>query len=212
MKKSLTFLTVLCCVAMHSAAQVFVEPIAGYQVDLGNKTNRLNMIHSSVQICWKKSRHYELLLQAQRSWPITQTSTTASYTTNPALPVYAAAVKKINPGSWSLLVGNRFVLGRPSPDNIFSIVLYGGLATQRIAVKYAYDKTNYIILNPDQTQQRFGLFMSGGAEYIRRLKTGRLIFQVLLGSMLTGKNTPDYSSFNFTVPLSFNAGYAIPIK
>ena len=199
-------------IAVSAAAQFHIEPIAGYQLDMNNKEHKFSMINSAIQLCWKASQHYEFILQFQKSWPVTKTLSDSSFTLNPALPVYTNAIKKIDPSSWSLAIGHRFIVTSPKSNNILSILLYTGFANQKIAVAYQYDKNNYTILNPDQTQQRSGVFISGGIEYMRQLKTGRLFLQATIGTMPSGGKIPPYSSFDFITPLSFNVGYSVPVK
>ena len=190
-------------------AQFYVEPIVGYQQDL-NKSSGLKQINSAINICWKARRRYELILQLQRSWPIPHKSSDASYTTNPALPVYAAANKSISPSSLSLLVGQRIKLVGRSTNNSLFVIFYTGLSNQQIKVDYSYDKNNYTILNPDKSVNETGLYLSGGIEYMRNLKTGRIFTQLLAGGFIH-EEIKYPNSFYFLVPFTFNVGYSIPI-
>ena len=52
------------------------------------------------------------------------------------------------------------------------------MSYQKIGVSYEYDKDNFIILNPDQTIERLGLYLSAGVEYMRLLKNGRIFIRL----------------------------------
>lgn len=190
-------------------AQFYVEPIVGFQKDL-NKESKLKQINSALNISWKVGRTLELILQVQRSWPIAYKSANASYTTNPALPVYAAANKSISPSALSLLVGQRLKLAGRATSNSLFFTCYLGVSNQKIKVDYSYDKNNYTILNPDKSVNETGFYASGGIEYMRNLKTGRIFTQLLVGGFVH-ENINYPNSFNFLVPFSFNVGYSIPI-
>lgn len=190
-------------------AQFYVEPILGYQVDL-NKNSKFKQLNTALNISWLAHRKYELVLQVQRSWPSSYKSSDPSYTTNPALPLYAAANKTISPSSFSLLIGHRIKLAGRSSNNSLFMNLAAGVSSQQIKVNYTYDKNNYTILNPDKTVKETGLYVNGGLEYMRNLKTGRIFTQLLFGGFIHEKI--DYpNSFDFLVPLLFNVGYSLPI-
>ncbi len=191
-------------------AQFYVEPILGYQIDL-NKNSKLKQLNTAINICWKARPKYELILQVQRSWPSSYKSSDASYTTNPALPLYAAANKNISPSALSLLIGHRIKLAGRSSNNSLFVNLSAGVSHQQIKVNYSYDKNNYTILNPDKSVNETGLCVSGGIEYMRTLKTGRVFTQLLFGGFIH-EETNYPNSFYFLVPVSLNVGYSIPIS
>jgi hypothetical protein len=90
--------------------------------------------------------------------------------------------------------------------------MYTGFLYQKMDVDYQYDKTNYIVLNPDKTSEVAGLFLSGGLEYMRQLKTGRLFAELNFSTPpVTGKRSYPYS-FNTMAPFSINFGYSILLK
>jgi len=191
-------------------AQFYIEPVIGYQRDV-NKGSRLQQINSAINLSWKAGRTLEVILQLQRSWPIAYRSSDAAFTTNPALPVSADAKKSISPSALSLLVGQRLKLAGRASNNSLFFTCYLGVSNQQIKVDYSYDKTNYTILNPDKTLKETGFYASGGIEYMRNYKTGRIFTQLLIGGFVHEDiNYPN--SFNFLVPFSFNVGYSIPIS
>jgi hypothetical protein len=192
------------------SAQVYIEPVAGYQLDMNHSGFR--QINSAVQFSFKQSSRYEFILLVQKSWPLSLISYDSSFTANPSLPLFSLAQKTIQPGSFTLSLGHRWVVAGATGPNKFSLLLNTGVTLQRIKVRYQYDKSNYTILNPDQTQERFSVFVSGGVEYMRLLKTGRLFFQIIVSSPPAGKSFKYPSSFQLMAPISFNAGYSIPIK
>lgn len=193
-----------------SKAQVYLEPFTGYQTDLNS--NDFKQINTGLQCSFKKSRGYEFVLQLQKSWPLNFVAADSSFTPNPALPVYASTKKTIRPAALSFAIGHRIKVAGKKTANIFSILIYTGITYQNIKVNYQYDKSNYTVLNPDKTQSRAGFFMSGGAEYMRQFKNGRIFFQLIAASPPVGKKIKYPSSFNFMAPLAFNAGYSIPFK
>jgi hypothetical protein len=210
MKKVLPLLIALGLFAGKVSAQIYVEPVIGYQLDMNN--NGFKLVSSAVQLALQKSRRYELIFLLQKSWPLAITSNDSAFTANSSLPVYTAAEKTILPGSFAVSIGHRFVLAGANGLNRFSLLVNTGLTAQKIKVRYRYDKSNYTILNPDQTQNRFSVFISGGVEYMRLLKSGRIFFQTVVSSPPAGKPIKYPSTFKFMAPLNFNIGYSILIK
>jgi hypothetical protein len=154
-----------------SLSQVYVEPFAGYQKDMNNQNG--NFLNTGLQVALKL-RRYELVLQVQKNWPNALQGVDSSFTLNAALPLYAPAEKEISISSFSVAIGNRFkVFGKNSGSCLF-FKFYTGVMLQKALVVYAYDKNNYTILNPDQTEDAAGLFVSGGLEYMWQLKKSRL--------------------------------------
>lgn len=191
-------------------AQVYLEPFIGYQTDLNS--NDFKQVNTGLQCSFKKSKGYEFVLQIQESWAIPFIAADSSFTPNPALPVYASAKKTIRPKASSFSVGHRFVVAGKKTANIFSILFNTGITYQNIKVSYQYDKSNYTILNPDKTQSRLGLYISGGSEYMRLLTNGRIFFQLNVATPPFGKKIKYPSSFYFMAPLAINIGYAVAIK
>jgi hypothetical protein len=210
MRKITTLIIALNFFAAYCVAQIYIEPVIGYQIDLNNK-KRLNQINSAIQFSWKVSKYYGLVFQLQKGWPLPYVSSDSSFSTNPALPVYASAKKTIRPSVTSFAIGQRITVIGKNSVNIFSFIAYTGLTAQKIGVSYAYDKNNYTILNPDKTQKRVSVFLSAGAEYMHLLKNGRFFTQLIFSTPPIGKKIKYPSSFKFLAPLSFNAGYSIPL-
>lgn len=216
MKKRIPLLVILSLLAFKVTAQLYVEPITGYQLDINNKG--FHQINSGVQLAFKKSNRYEFILLVQKSWGLSKISSDSAFTANPSIPVYVAAQKTILPGSFSFSAGHRIVLAGSGGRDKFSLLINTGFTGQKIKISYQYDKSNYTILNPDQTQDRFSIFISGGLEYMRVLKTGRVFFQATIASPPAGKliKKSTYqaypSSFHWMAPMGFNLGYSISIK
>lgn len=118
----------------------------------------------------------------------------------------------MRPSALSFTMGHRFTVIGKNAANVFLVIVYAGFTAQKIAVSYNYDKNNYTILNPDQTQKRISSVISGGVEYMRLLKNGRLFAQLIAASEPVGKKIKSPSTFDFMAPLSFNVGYSIPLK
>jgi hypothetical protein len=209
MKKLIPLLITVTLFTGRSTAQVCIEPVIGYQIDLNNKKG-FKQINSAIQFHCKVTKYYGLVFQLQKGWPVSAVSRDSSFTANPALPVYVNARKTIRPAALSFAIGHRIIVaGKKKADN-FSVIFYTGVTSQKIDVSYAYDRNNYTILNPDLTQKRVSIFFSGGIEYIRLIKNARLFAQLVFATEPIGRNIKYPSSFQFMAPLSFNAGYSIP--
>jgi hypothetical protein len=192
----------------YSFSQIYIEPVAGYQKDLNNK--RRYFLNTGLRAAFR-FKNYELLLQAQKSWPQTLSYFDSSFTANPALPLYSPAEKQLRTSSYSFAIGNRFkVAGRKTKNNFF-ISMYTGVMFQKATVNYSYDKANYILLNPDQTQNFTGPFFSAGLEYMRQVKSGRLFAELNFSTLPAGKQSYP-SSFGPAAPASLNIGYSIKIS
>ena len=210
MKKILILILPLQLIIYCGKSQVFAEQFIGWQTDLNG--NRFKQLNTGLQLSLKKSSSYELMLQLQKSWPVKIVSNDSAFTTNSNLNVYAGAKKTIKPAMSSVSLGQRIAVAGKKTANILSIIIYTGITYQRIAVSYVYDKSNYTVLNPDKTQAVTGFYISGGAEYMRLLKNGRVFFQLSLAAAPLGREMNYPSSFNFMAPLAFNAGYSFTIK
>ncbi len=214
MRKFFTLLLTMLFFTGSCFAQLFVEPIVGYQTDLDTHPYKYSMINTGVQFAFKYKRHYELLVKVQQSWGQTSHYSGNAFTTNPALPPTIEVQNSIKPSVFSFAIGHRFKIPpeKAGRSNVFSILLYTGVAHQKIAVDYDYDKANYIVLNAEQTQQRWGVYISAGLEYMRKFENGRLFVQSLITSPASGSSTQEYSSLGFNSLLSFNAGYSFMLQ
>jgi hypothetical protein len=210
MKKMFFLVINLNLITAYCKAQIYIEPVVGYPLDLNNH-NKFKQINTAVQCSFRKNRHYELILLLQKTLPLKYLSSDSSFSLNPALPIYANAQKTIRASNLSLAVGHRLTIVGGKTDNIFFAILYAGLNIQRFAVHYKYDKNNYTILNPDKTLNIGGLYISGGFEYMRKLKNGRFFTQLVIASPPSRKLKYP-ASFGFMAPVSLNAGYSILIK
>lgn len=192
----------------HSFSQIYIEPVAGYQKDLSN--NRNYFLNTGLRAAFR-FKNYELLLQTQKSWPQTLSYIDSSFTANPALPLSSPAEKKLHTSSHSFAIGNRFKVAGRNTKNSFSISMYTGVMFQKTTVNYTYDKANYIVLNPDQTQSIIGPFFSAGLEYMRQIKSGRLFAELNFSTPPAGKQSYP-SSFGPAALVSLNIGYSIKIS
>lgn len=186
-----------------------MEPVIGYQVDLKNKPG-LNQLNTSAQFAFNIKRS-ELLLLVQKDWPVASSSSDSSFTTNPALPLYSGAKKKLYPNSLSFGLGYRKTIAGNETKQHLSFFIFAGLSYQNIRVKYNYDKNNYTILNPDKTQETTGLILGAGIEYMLPIKNGRFFLQVSIKTPPTARISYP-SSFQYNSPLSFSLGYSFQIK
>lgn len=211
MTKTITLFITATLFTCCGFAQIYIEPIAGYQVDLNN-TQKFKQINSGVQFSFKKSNRYELLMLLQRSWPVKAVSNDSAFTANPALPVYTNAEKTIRPSISSFSIGHRIKIAGKNSANIFSIILYTGVACQKFGISYNYDKNNYSILNPDKTLDKIGFVIGESLEYMRLVENGRIFFQVNIFTPPSGKRINYPATFKFMAPLAFNAGYSLQIQ
>jgi hypothetical protein len=209
MKRTLPLLLIIITLFPKSSfSQIFIEPFAGYQTDMNNAKTKL--LNTGLQFAIKMKK-YEFLLQLQKNWPRSFNYVDSSYTTNTSLPLNAPAQKTIRPSSFSFAIGHRIkIAGRKSKNSLF-VKIYSGLMYQKIAVGYQYDKTNYILLNPDKTEEKTGFFVSGGLEYMRQFSFGRLFFDLNFSSPPTG-NFNYNESYNLMAPLSLSIGYSIKLS
>jgi hypothetical protein len=210
MIKLIPILILTSFIAISGKAQLYVEPVAGFQHDLNNPGFKL--ISTALQLAFKPSRQYELLLLLQRDWGLPLKSTDAAFSLNPALPLMVNAAKTICPSSVSLAIGHRIVVAGSKSLKKLSLILFTGLTFQHISVDYLYDKSNYTILNPDRTINRSGFYVAGGFEYMMMTKTGRMFVQLLIASPPTGKESGYPASFHAMAPVSLHLGYSIPVK
>jgi hypothetical protein len=210
MRKWTIILWALIFTATQCTAQIFIEPIVGYQADVSNHLH-FTQINTGVQAAYAIAKNYELVLRVQRSWGFAYRSADSSFTANPSLPLYAAAKKTITPSSWFFSVDHRFKLNSRNPNHRFSFLFLTGVTNQKLTVNYRYDKEDYTILDPDVTQKKFSSFLGAGLEYMRLLGDNRLLVQLTISDPLVGDITYP-SSFSFMAPLAFNVGYSIFIK
>ena len=210
MKKILILLIILQTIAHYAKAQTNVETFLGWQRDL--KGGDFKQLNTGVQFSFKESLDYEFILQLQRSWPVELVSNDSAFTPNTDLPLYASAKKSIRPAANSFALGHRIAVAGKKTANIFFIIIYTGIRFQRIAVEYEYDRDNYTVLNPDKTLTRAGIYLSGGAEYMRVLKNGRLFCQLTASTESLQRKKKYPLSFSSMAPLAFNAGYSFHIK
>jgi len=209
MKRTLSLLVVIVVLLPKlSFSQLYIEPFAGYQKNLNSPKN--NLLNTGVQLAFKL-KNYEFLFQIQKSWPQSINGVDSSYTTNTSLPISAPAYKTINTSAFTFAIGNRFKIAGRKTKNSYFIKFYTGIMSQNNAVKYDYDKANYIILNPDKTINVTGIFVSGGFEYMRQIKNNRLFVELNFSSPPSG-NIKYPSSFNLMAPITLNVGYSIKIS
>lgn len=212
MRNSLFLFATLLLLTTASVAQMYIEPVAGYQVDISTRA-KFTQINTGIHASFKEGRSYELIARIQRSWPLTYYGMPDSaFTSNPSLPLYSGAAKTIHAGAWYFSVDHRFILNASNVRQHFSVILHTGFTFQNIIVNYNYDKSNYTILNPDKTLKMTSVFIGTGFEYMRLFKSNRLFFQITIDSPPGGRKLSYPSSFSFMAPLAFNTGYSILIK
>lgn len=209
-KLILLFLSIILFTKL-TKAQIYLEPIVGYQNGLNN-SGHFSQINSAIQFSFIPSRKKgsPFSLQFQKSWPLAYHAVDSSFSLNPSLPLYSPAKKTIKASNYSFSVSKHFKIYGNQPTGTFNIVLGVGVTHQHILVEYDYDKSNYTVLNPDQTQDITNYFLSGGVEYIKTLKVGRVFAQINF-STRGGKNSYP-TSFGFMAPITLNIGYSILIK
>lgn len=195
----------------NSNAQTFLEPFTGYQRSLNNQPS-FAQVNAGIQVAFKTSDRYELLVQLQKNLPLTLEGSDSAFTPNSSLPLFASAQKSIKPSGFSIVLGHRFKVTDHKKAGVLSILLQTGFTTQTIKVNYDYDKSNYTVLNPDRTLSKDGIFIGAGVEYMRTIKTGRLFAQLTVATEPLSRSTDYPSSFNFIAPLALNVGYSFLIK
>ncbi len=210
MKNCLLLFILLTFHRCNCFSQTYIEPLSGYQSDIANH-GKFHQINSGIQLSFKKSSRYELIARIQKSWGLPYHSVDSSFTANSTLPLYEPANKTIISEAWYLSLDHRFILKSKGKNHQFSILLLTGISGQIFKVNYKYDKVDYAILNPDQTQKTGGVSIGTGFEYMRLFKNDRLFFRLTIDAPLMGEITYP-SSFKPMSLLAFNAGYSFLIK
>ncbi|MFT3934811.1 MAG: hypothetical protein QM726_14395 [Chitinophagaceae bacterium] len=211
LKRLLLSLLLLMFISSIAYSQVSIEPVIGFQKDLNNRN--LYLLNTGLRLGIKTSPGNEFLVQAQVSWPSSyHPGPDSSFTTNSSLPLYSPAQKNITTNLFSFAIGDRFqVAGWHTKGKWFTHVLTG-IMHQRLAVDYAYDKANYIILNPDKTQEVTNVFVSAGIAYLYPLGPGRLLLEMDISSGPFGRGDKYPYKTNLIAPLSLNIGYSIQLS
>jgi hypothetical protein len=210
MKRVLLFLLSLLLV-QNAFAQFSLEPYFGYQKDINNSRYHFSQVNTGLQFSYALSKSSDLLLQIQASWPNTTNRTDSLFTTNPALPLYFTADNTIKPRSWYFGIGQRFNLKEWQHKHTLYGVYYTGINLQKITVHHPQAKDDYTILNPDQSSQKTGPYLSGGIGYKRSITGGQLLAQLTLSTEPLGKDGPAYATYNFLAPLALNVIYSIKL-
>jgi len=210
MKKKMLTAISLILLSTVCMSQIYIEPFIGYQSDMNSGNFR--QFNTGIQSSFKFSKTYELVFQVQKSWPNTSNGTDSSFSLNPNFPLYAPAQKSIRPSSFTITFGNRIRLTNEASLNALNLILNIGFCDQSIEVKYNYDKSNYTILNPDQTQDRSGVYFGGGIEYMRLLRKGRVFIQMTVSTPPAGDKIKYPSTFNVMAPIAVNVGYSFMVS
>src|SRR5664279_3765579 len=141
MKSCIALFVTIFLITNNDTAQIYLEPIAGFQADMNNGT-RFKQINSGMQAAFRISHSYELIVRVQNNWALSNsTGSDSSFTVNPALPLYAAAKKTIRAGAWYYSIDHRFILNTKNKKQQFSILFHTGVSTQQLIVNYQYDKS-----------------------------------------------------------------------
>ena len=211
MKKCTLLLISSTLLACNCFAQLYIAPVAGYQLDVANNKS-FHQINTGIQISMKMSRRYEMILRIQTCLSKEYHYSDSSFTPDPLLPLYEPAYKNIDPQLWYFSFDQRFILNPKNKKQLFSFLLRTGFNSQVLMVSYQYDKTHYVILNPDRTLKASNFFIGAGIEYMRLFKDNRLFVQLAIDSppAYQGKQYP--SSFSFIAPLSLNIGYSFLLQ
>ena len=208
MKKIFSLILIVVLLPAISFCQFYLEPFLGYQKDMNNfKTNLLN---TGIQFAYKIKK-YEILFQLQKDWPGIRHGVDSSFTLNTSLPLYSPASKEISISSFACAIGNRVKMIGKNLGSCLFIKLYTGVMIEKANITYSYDKSNYTILNPDQTQDVTGFFVSIGLEYMWQFSNGRIFCDLNFSTPPWAKlNYP--SSYNLLAPVSFNVGYSFQVS
>jgi hypothetical protein len=199
----------LVLLSFSAVSQIYIEPILGYQKDLNNRN--FHQLNTGIQSAFKLSKSYELIFQVLKSWPNSSSGKDSSFSLNPNLPLSAPAGKTFRPSTFAITIGNRIRLWDNSTGNMLNLLLNLGFCDQSIEVKYNYDKSNYTILNPDQSLDRTGVFLGGGLEYMRILKSGRIFIQLTFSTPPVADKINYSNSYNLLAPMAINVGYSFKL-
>lgn len=215
MKQKILFISFLLSFTAKVFSQKFIEPVVGIvtnkKVSNGIEVN-LKQITVALQICNAHKKKYENGFKLDVGLPITFKGNDISYTLNPALPLNKTADKSVKKTSVSLTFFQNFKLFSITKNDNFSFLLNTGASYHKINVKYDYDKTNYVVLNPDKTFQQSGIYLGMGFQYLYALKQGRIFLQSVLNFPLITKKNNYPTSYKGLFSPTINVGYSIPLN
>jgi len=194
--------------SVDSNGQQYIEPVAGYRADVNSRG--VAQFNTGIQYTFKKNSRYEMMVRVQKNWPLKHFSSDSSFSVNPLLPVYAPAYKTKEVKSWDFSFDQRFILNPAGKNHHFSVLLRLGFVSEKIDVSYKYDKSNYTVLNPEETRSKFSLYIGTGFEYMKLIKDNWAFIQLTLDTPPLGKVVSPSSSF--MAPLALNVGYSFKIK
>lgn len=209
MKKIL--LAVLLAVSTHCVAQIYIEPLAGYAIDVRNKPS-FHLFNTGLSFSFPTQSFYEFSVGFSNSFGMTRKGSDSAFTTNLSLPAGIRAGKSLQPSGWSLFFNNRFQFYKYGNNNALNFIVLIGIAKQKIAVSYDYNKTDYTILNPETSIEELGLYTGYGFEYVKTFNRNRLIAQLNFSTPPIAGRQPEINSFKLMTPLSFNIGYSFQLS
>jgi hypothetical protein len=198
-------------------SQTYIEPFLGYRANQSTKLNdnpavTLKQIYTGIQLSKLKRDTYEYAFQLSIGIPIAEKGSDSSFTLNTNLPLYASANKTIKVFSiFSYFIQKYKLIGFKNNDKI-NVLVNTGLAYRSIKVSYNTDKNNYVILNPDKTQNVFGASLGFGFQYTHSFKKNRFFIQADIDFPLIRQKNKYFTSFKTLVPLTVIAGYSFEIK
>ncbi len=204
----LIFLFIFCIVfAINGKTQSSLVAATGISIDVNN--NAYTFYHIPVTLEWMGNVKKSFLLKLDYDIPFHATVTDYAYTLNNSLPASIALRKKIIPYIFDISIGWRIHLFTNKQNNKFYLDLLPiGLSNQNIHVVYSgYDKNNYSILNPDESLNKGGFFISAGFVYSAHLKGNNLMVMLYLQSPPATRRGDYAVSYRFCAPLQLTVGY-----
>ncbi len=195
---------------LAALGQVYFEPGIGMGKDLNNKNGYY--VLPNFQLAIKFSKVYSLVFQAQKDFSISDnTYSDMAYSLNTSLPAYSPAAKAIQRSIVSVGLGNRLNIAGFSKANKFFIGIYTGIGIQKATVSYSYDKDNYIILNPEKSDDVVGLYLGLGLGYQILAQKNRLLMELRITSQPSSGKSTYPNSYQWVAPLSLHLSYSIKL-
>jgi hypothetical protein len=214
MKLKIYLIILLFLFSVQLFAQKYIEPILGIQYN--QKTAdaveiNIKQITLGAQICFAIRKYYENGFQINVGLPIPFKSYDSSFSLNPGLPFYNRVDKSLSIFSSTVNFFQNFkLISFTEKDKLF-FQLNIGFTYQKLSVDYTYDKTNYVILNPDKDLQKAGLYIGIGLQYLHELKNGRIFLQGSVNSPPLVKRNDYPTIYKGLLNPVIAAGYSIKL-
>jgi hypothetical protein len=217
MQKIILIYFLTCLIIFSASAQLtYIEPFLGYKINMSSKVGEntsvvLHQIYTGVQLSRAKRENYEYACQLSIGIPIAKKYFDSSFTLNTSLPLYAPANKMVKAFSVSTSFIQKLKLFYLTKNDKVNLLINTGLTFQNLKVSYGNDKNNYVILNPDKTQNSFGVSVGLGLQCIHTLKKGRVFIQSDANLPILTKRNKYPTLLKALYPFTISTGYSFEL-